>query len=140
MGCVAIWVFRFCHNLSFWALSQFEFLSFVIIWVFEFSHNLGLATISVFWLSYFQIKLCHNLSSWVITIWVFKTAILHVCYIPDGGPPVGLWGLSCVFTISFSKHTFASIYICFFTIPDGPGTLIKVSFNVGTKYYITFFN
>ena len=26
---VTIWVFDFCHTLSFWVLSQFEFLSFV---------------------------------------------------------------------------------------------------------------
>ena len=42
----------FCHNLSFWVLSQFEFISLVTIWIFEFCHNL----------SFFC---CHNLSSWV---------------------------------------------------------------------------
>ena len=74
---VAIWVFEFCHNLSFWVLSQFEFchilgnwdffliwvlsqnefLSFVTIWVFEFYHNLS------FWVSS-QFEFHPNLSFW----------------------------------------------------------------------------
>ena len=38
---VKIWVFEFCHNLSFWALSQFEFSSSVTILFFEFCKNLN---------------------------------------------------------------------------------------------------
>ena len=49
-GIVTIWVLRFCHNLSFCVLSQFQFLSFVPIWAFEFCHN-----------EYFFFFLCHNL-------------------------------------------------------------------------------
>ena len=30
---VRIWVFEFGHNLRFWAVSQFQFFSFVAIWV-----------------------------------------------------------------------------------------------------------
>ena len=48
---VTIWVFDFCHNQSFWVLSQFEFLIFDTIWV------LNLVTIWVF-------EFCHNLSFW----------------------------------------------------------------------------
>ena len=33
------WVFEFHVNLTFWVLSQFEFLSFIKIWVFKFEHN-----------------------------------------------------------------------------------------------------
>ena len=41
LSLVRIWIvrirfFELCHNLSFWVLSQFEFLSFVAIWTFEF--------------------------------------------------------------------------------------------------------
>ena len=67
---VTIWVFEFCHTLSFWVLSQFEFfLNFVTIWVWryvtilvsKFHHNLSLI---FFILSQFEF-----LS--FITVWVF---------------------------------------------------------------------
>ena len=66
---VTIRVFKLCHNLRFWVLSQFEFLSFDTVWVFEFSHNL------IFWVLYqfdFFFKFFHNLSFGVVTIWVFE--------------------------------------------------------------------
>ena len=86
--------FKFCHNLSFWVLSQFEFmichnlsfvkfwdwffsssqLSFVIIWVFsqlEFYHNLSFVTIWV--LSQFKFRqILSFVTIWVLSqFWVF---------------------------------------------------------------------
>ena len=46
---VSVSVLEFCHNLSFWVLSQLKFLSFVTIWVFRFFFF----TIGVF-------EFCHN--------------------------------------------------------------------------------
>ena len=65
--------FKFCHNLSFWVLSQLEFLSFVTIWVFtfwvyEFCHNLSFVTIWVFFTTWVESPF-EFLS--IITIWVF---------------------------------------------------------------------
>ena len=63
--CVTIWVFEFCHNLSFRDLSQF---------VFDFCHNLSFWVWSQFDFFYF----CHNLSFWVFAkIWfsIFRTLI-----------------------------------------------------------------
>ena len=59
---VTILVFKFCQNLSFWVVLQFEFLSYVTIWVFEFFltiwvfeyfHNFGFWVLSQFELSSF---------------------------------------------------------------------------------------
>ena len=71
---VPIWVFKFCHNLGFWVLSQFEF---------EFCQNLSLWVLSQFeFLSFVTIwsfKFCQYLSFWllsqfgflsIVTIWV----------------------------------------------------------------------
>ena len=66
---ITIWVFEFCHNLIFWVLSQFEFLSFVTIWVFEFRQNLSFWVLSQFeffsFVTIYIFKFCHNLSFWV---------------------------------------------------------------------------
>ena len=51
---------EFCHNLSFWVSSQFEFLSFVTIWVFDFCHHLSFLVLSQFKVLSF------------VTIWVFE--------------------------------------------------------------------
>ena len=37
-----LFLFEFCHNMSWWVASQFVFLSFVTIWLFKFSHNLSI--------------------------------------------------------------------------------------------------
>ena len=65
---VSIWVFEFCHNLSFWFLWQFEFLCFVTIWVFDVGHDLTFLSFVTIWL----FELCHNLTFWVVTIWLFE--------------------------------------------------------------------
>ena len=65
--------FKFCHNLSFWVLLQFEFFSFVTIWgssQFEVCHNLSLVTIWV--LSRWVFEFCHNLSFWVWSQFEFE--------------------------------------------------------------------
>ena len=79
---VTNWV-EFCHNLGFWVLSQFEFLSFMRIWVFQFHHNLSLSFYH--YSSFFSVssdfeflgfiriwvlEFHQNLSFWVIRIWV----------------------------------------------------------------------
>ena len=75
---VPIWVFELCHNLSFWVLSQFEFLSFVTIWVFEFCHDLSFWVLSTFgFLSFVTFRffifiLSQFLFFSFVTIWVFK--------------------------------------------------------------------
>ena len=62
---------HYCHNFSFWFLSQFEFLSFchkLIFWVFEFlspSEFFSFITIWVF-------EFCHYLSFWDLDILVFS--------------------------------------------------------------------
>ena len=42
-----IWDFKFWHNMSFWVLSQLEFLTFVTIWFFDFCLNLSLNFLSL---------------------------------------------------------------------------------------------
>ena len=91
LSIVTIWVFEFCHNLSYrveskFELSQFEYLrshnlSFWVGSKFEFGHSFSLSfvTIRVRVLSKFEF--CHNLSIWNLsqfkflswaTIWVFE--------------------------------------------------------------------
>ena len=74
---VTILVFEFCHKLSSWVLSQFEFLSFVTIWFFWVSSQFEFLSFITIWVFEFY----HNLSFWVssqlvflsfITIWVFE--------------------------------------------------------------------
>ena len=63
--------FEFCHTLSFWVLSKFELLGFVIFWVMpqlDFCHNLSFVTIWVV----SQLEFCHNLSLFFVTIWFFE--------------------------------------------------------------------
>ena len=59
---VTIWFFQFGHNLSFWGLSQFEFLSFVTIKFFDFCLNF------TFWFyTFWVIEFWHNSSFWVLS-------------------------------------------------------------------------
>ena len=60
---VTMWVFEFCHNLSFRVLSQFEFLSLITIWVFKFHHKLGFWVLS-------QFEILRFITIWV-WVWVF---------------------------------------------------------------------
>ena len=68
---VAIYVLRSFHNLSFWVLGQFEFLSFftiwvcelVAIWVFDFCHYMSFWVVS-------QFGFGHTFKFWVILILV----------------------------------------------------------------------
>ena len=69
-------VFELSRFGTIWAVSQFKFLSFVTIWVFKFCHkmsfkffhNLGLVTTLVFELSHLSLSF---VTIWVVTIWVF---------------------------------------------------------------------
>ena len=87
---VTIWVFEFCHNLSF-ELSQFSFLVFynLIFWILSFLKILCLVSVSVFefchnssfWvLSQLEFEFCHSLSFFFFTIWVFK--FCHNLFLP----------------------------------------------------------
>ena len=58
--------FKFCHNLVFWALSQFELLEYLICHIFSFSF----VTIWVLDLFQFEFLSCHSLSFWVVKTWV----------------------------------------------------------------------
>ena len=58
---------EFCHNLSFWIISQFE-VSFVAIWFLRFYHNLSFKALSQFQFLGF----CQNFSFCFFTIWVFE--------------------------------------------------------------------
>ena len=63
------WVFEVCHNLGFWVLLKFEFLSLVTIWVFEFCHNLSFwvcHNLSIWNLPQFEFEFCPNWSFWVL--------------------------------------------------------------------------
>ena len=66
---ITIWVFEFCHNLIFWVLSQFEFLSFVKIWFFYFCH--------IF--SFFLF--CHNLSFLVLSQFEFLNFVAIIFFL-----------------------------------------------------------
>ena len=110
---LTIWVLlelEFCHNLSFWVLSQFgfmvffvktwvfelslfRFLSCITIWVFEFHHNLKFWASSQFeFLRFFPIwlffsfitrwvfKFCHNLSFLVSSQFEFTTIWVFECH------------------------------------------------------------
>ena len=73
---VTIWVFEFCHNLSFKVLSQFVFLRFVTIWVFSQFEFLSLVTIWV--LSFATIRFfefCHYLSFQVLSQFEFSSFV-----------------------------------------------------------------
>ena len=76
--------YYYYHNLSFWVLSQFDFLRFVTVWVFEFCHSL-----IVFVPSWFFLKVFHSLSFWVLspiefchilTFWVWSQFEFWVLY------------------------------------------------------------
>ena len=51
-------MYEFCHNLSVWALSQFEFLSSVTFWVFEFYNNMSVLVLSHF-------EFCNDTNFWI---------------------------------------------------------------------------
>ena len=64
-------------TMSFWVLSQFVFLRFVTIWLFEFCHNFSFLSLSQFeFLSFVTIgvfKFCHNLCFFlVLSQFMFK--------------------------------------------------------------------
>ena len=61
LSVVTIWVVEFCHNLSCWMSSYFEFLKFVKLWV-EFYLN------SSCWV-YFQFKLLSFVTNSVFKLW-----------------------------------------------------------------------
>ena len=68
---VTIWVFEFWHHLSFWVLSQFEFLGFITIWVFELHHNLSWVLSQFGFLSLIRIWVL----SFFVKIFVWKKEI-----------------------------------------------------------------
>ena len=64
LSLITIWVFEFCHSLSFWVLSQFTFLNFGTFWVFKFCHIL------TFW------ALSHFMFLAFVTFWLFEFFLL----------------------------------------------------------------
>ena len=67
--------YYYYHNLSFWVLSQFDFLCFVTIWVFKFCRSLSFQILSeVVFFIFFKIQIfefCHNLIFWVLSQFEF---------------------------------------------------------------------
>ena len=73
---IPIWAFKFCHNLRFWVLlqfdsSKFKFLSFVTIWAFEF-----------LFFKCWVFNCCQNLRFWVLSQFEFLSFItIWVCLV-----------------------------------------------------------
>ena len=66
----SIWVVEFCHNLSCWILSQFQFLKFVKLWVKFCPHSSFWVLLQFKFLSFVTIlvfEICINLSCWVFS-------------------------------------------------------------------------